>query len=169
MDKEDAFRYFHSFNVCCKSIDGGKIPKHEGKSEEVKQKRDEPPAHNMSFEFNPIQFSGAMGLGSRPVTEEGFNIDIGMERLMADPEKWAALQYHQSFLNAPKDQQQWVLWARSSNIKPQGVGQGEVVLVEAKFKALGPASFTDDVCETQEMSTYGGYPLGWRRPGRGEG
>eukprot|EP00961_Rhodomonas_salina_P162690 2191221-Rhodomonas_salina.1 len=41
MDKEDAFRYFHSFYVCCKEMFGDKVPKNENKADEVKQKRAE--------------------------------------------------------------------------------------------------------------------------------
>eukprot|EP00961_Rhodomonas_salina_P235856 3187723-Rhodomonas_salina.1 len=181
MDKEDAFRYFHSFYVCCKRIDGQKAPvKNQNKAEEVKKKRDEPPAHNMGFQFNPKAFSGQMAFTSQPAPEEGNNIDIGMAKLMAEPEKWAGLMYQSDMVrsfrmltssfgvNWPKDQQRWTLWNRSCGVKPMGDG-GPMTFVEAKFQALGPASFTDDVCETQEMSNYGGYQLGWRRPGRGEG
>eukprot|EP00961_Rhodomonas_salina_P200268 2701540-Rhodomonas_salina.1 len=123
----------------------------------------------MGFTFVPVQYGGAYSFQRNPVKEEGLGIHVGMQKLQDEPEKWGGLMYQSDMVNAPTEYQQWTLYDRACGFSPADPGQGPFTFVEAKFQALGPASFTDNVCETQEMSFYGGRQLEWKRCGRGEG
>ena len=68
----------------------------------------------------------------------------------------------------PEDQQKYKLYGRGCVEFVPSDG-GPFTCVIAKGKVLPDASFTDDFSDSQEMSTYKGEQLYWKRPGRGEG
>ena len=83
--------------------------------------------------------------------EQGTGRAAGIAKLKADPDKYEAIM----FQNDSGDDVKYSLFLRGTGLSAKPTG-GLFTLIQASYKAFGPAKFTDTVSHTRVYATYAG-------------
>ena len=113
------------------------------------------------WEYKEVKFDGSCKV-VQAVEEIGQGMAAGIAKLKADPEKYESIMYQ----NDVGDDVEYTLFLRGSGVSAKPTG-GSFTLVTTSFKALGPATFSDDVSD--KLVSYQGAQHELKRIGRGEG
>jgi len=118
------------------------------------------------WEFPETKFGGAYRMMGTPMTEKGRGNTAGIAKLKAAPEKYEAIL----FQNNVGDAVDYTLFLRGCGVSAKNASPGGVfTLVQSRYKAFGPATFTDHVSDKNEFVGYNGVRYDLKRVGRGEG
>ena len=90
--------------------------------------------------------------------EQGTGRAAGIAKLKADPDKYEAIM----FQNDAGDDVKYSLFLRGTGLSAKPTG-GLFTLIQASYKAFGPAKFTDTVSHTRVYATYAGQQYDPRR------
>ena len=122
--------------------------------------------HTGGWEFPETKFGGAYGMMGAPMTEKGRGSTAGIAKLKAAPKKYEAILLQ----NNVGDAVDYTLFLRGCGVSAKNASPGGVfTLVQSRYKAFGPATFTDNVSDKSEFVGYNGVRYDLKRVGRGEG
>ena len=118
----------------------------------------------MGWDFKETKFGGSYSMSSQPRKEEGKGMAAGIAKLKAAPDKYEGIM----FQNNIGDDVKYTLFLRGMGVSAKPTG-GAFTLMQASYKAFGPAKFTDTVSGTSAYLSYAGQRYDLKRIGRGEG
>ena len=118
----------------------------------------------MGWDFKETKFGGSYSMSSQPRKEEGKGMAAGIAKLKAAPDKYEGIM----FQNNIGDDVKYTLFLRGMGVSAKPTG-GAFTLMQASYKAFGPAKFTDTVSGISAYLSYSGQRYDLKRIGRGEG